>query len=120
MSQAATPVFDRQLMIERLDGDESLLTEIIAVYLEERSALLDHVRRAIGGADTSEIAKAAHCIRGTLLNVAAPRAAAVATSLEQAARDDGGDFPALLEQLEGALREFDDALRAEELVPVPR
>jgi HPt (histidine-containing phosphotransfer) domain-containing protein len=105
-------VFDREGLLERLGGDEELLTELIGLFVEESQGLLAKVRSAIGEGDTHRIERAAHSLKGSLLNISAPSAAEKAYQLEQVGR--GGEIelcPALLVELEAELQRLEEGFR---------
>jgi HPt (histidine-containing phosphotransfer) domain-containing protein len=109
--QSATekPVFDREGMLERLGGDTELLDEVLEIFLAECREMLANVRSAVSDGDAHRVERAAHSMKGALLNISAMAAAERAQQLEQVGR--AGELelcPKLLADLElqvGRLRE---------------
>ena len=77
----ATP-FDRDDMLERLGGDTALLDDVLVVFLEECPKLFEEVRGAVDEGDPKRVHRAAHSMKGALLNISAAPAAAEAKQLE--------------------------------------
>ncbi len=112
-AEAPPPVvFDRSCFLSRLEGDEQLGGEIIEMFLQECPKLLDGVRRAARQHDASLLERAAHTLKGSVGDIAAPQAFDAARTLEMMARqgnlDDAG---AALMSLEGALDRLVPELR---------
>ena len=77
----ATP-FDREEMLERLGGDTVLLDDVLVVFLEECSKMFEEVRGAVDEGDPKRVHRAAHSMKGALVNISAGPAAAAAKQLE--------------------------------------
>jgi len=108
----SAPVFDRDEMLDRLDGDQEFLADVLEVFLGETPKMLEQMRFAVGGRDAEQIERTAHAMKGALLNIAAEPAAAVAGRLEESGRDGGLDsVEATLELLEAELRRLEGELR---------
>ena len=86
MQQTVT-AFDREEMLERLGGDVELLHDVLEVFLEECPKMMDEVTAAISGADADAVRRAAHSMKGALLNISANAAAEEAKALEQLGAD---------------------------------
>jgi two-component system, sensor histidine kinase and response regulator len=102
--QPESAAFDREALLEVLGGDELVLVELIQLYLQEAPRLHAAIRRAAVAAQPQELRLAAHALKGTLANFAAPAAHAAAEALEVLARS--GDFtrvPAALARLDAEL-----------------
>jgi PAS domain S-box-containing protein len=85
---AATPasaVIDRSALAERLDSNVGLLNELIGLFAQHAPKLLADIRMAIGRADRRGLEMHAHSVKGTLANLGADRAAAIASRLEHLA-----------------------------------
>ena len=98
-------VFDREGLLERLGGDTELLIELLEIFVEESREMLVSARSAVTDGDAHRIERAAHSMKGALLNIAADAAADKAFQLEQAGR--AGELelcPSLLEELEEELQ----------------
>ena len=83
MQQVQTNPFDREEMLERLGGDTELLDDVLQVFLEECPRMLEEVRGAVNGGDPKLVRRAAHSMKGALLNISAVPAAAEASQLEE-------------------------------------
>jgi two-component system sensor histidine kinase/response regulator len=79
-------VFDRARFLDRLDGDELLGTEVVAMFLEECPKLMKGIRQAFGRQDASGLERAAHALKGSLGDIVAPQAFEAARNFEQTAR----------------------------------
>lgn len=112
---AADP-FDRLDALQRLDGDEALLHELIGVFVEDYPRTLADIHAALDRADLGALAFSAHKLAGTLGSVSAAPAQQAARLVEAAARDDPGAAGAALHILEARLRELMTALEAAHLV----
>ena len=77
-----TTFFDRETMLERLGGDAELLSEIVALFVEECPNMIGSVRDSIAEQDADQVERAAHTLKGALLNIAADPVAETAKRLE--------------------------------------
>ena len=82
MQQVQAIPFDREEMLERLGGDTELLDDVLKVFLEECPKMLEQVRGAVDADDPTLVRRAAHSMKGALLNISAAPAAAEASQLE--------------------------------------
>jgi PAS domain S-box-containing protein len=98
-------VFDRPGFLSRLEGDEVLGNEIIEMFLEECPKLLQNVHRAAEQGDASALHRAAHALKGSVGDMAAPQAFDAARDLEQKGRD--GD----LKEVDAALTGLEEAVQ---------
>jgi CheY-like chemotaxis protein len=108
-------VFDKSGFLARLEGDELLGSEIIAMFLQECPRLLEGVRQATEQRNASLLERAAHALKGSVGDIAAPQAFDAARILEQLARE--GKFEgvgAALKTLEVALDRLECELRNRE------
>ncbi|HBY62433.1 MAG TPA: hypothetical protein DEH78_21635 [Solibacterales bacterium] len=97
-------LIDRDVALERVDGDEELLQEVARLFLQEYPQLVDRVRAAISGGNASELEHAAHSLKGSVSNFGAARVVAAAFALERLGRSgatEGGEQ--LLQVLEESL-----------------
>jgi two-component system sensor histidine kinase/response regulator len=84
--------FDRTALLDRVEGDEELLAEIVRLFLDELPRALEELKVAGKVDDLKALARAAHKLRGVLGNLCAAPATAAAMKLEQSA--DGDDMSA--------------------------
>jgi HPt (histidine-containing phosphotransfer) domain-containing protein len=82
MQQVQVKPFDREEMLERLGGDTELMNDVLQVFLEECPRMMEEVRGAVDEADSKLVRRAAHSMKGALLNISAAPAAAEAKRLE--------------------------------------
>ena len=68
--------FDAEALWKRVDGDPELLRGLIAVFETEYPGMLAGATRAIEDQDPAQLEKAAHKIKGTMLQFSAGTAAA--------------------------------------------
>jgi HPt (histidine-containing phosphotransfer) domain-containing protein len=78
--------FDAEVLWRRVDGDRELLHELIAVFEKEEPELLERMQAAIGARDAVGLERAAHKMKGALLQFSAGTAAATALKLEETGR----------------------------------
>jgi PAS domain S-box-containing protein len=79
----AESIFDRAGLLERVEGDEELLAEIVRLFLDELPHSLEELHAADEALDFKALAGVAHKLRGALANLCAPAATAAALLLEQ-------------------------------------
>ena len=82
MQQVQASPFDREEMLERLGDDTEFVDEVLRVFLEECPRMLAEVRGAVDEGDPKLVRRAAHSMKGALLNISAAPAAAEAGELE--------------------------------------
>jgi HPt (histidine-containing phosphotransfer) domain-containing protein len=102
---AEKPVFDREGLLERLGGDTELLDEILGIFHDECKEMLATVRSAVGDGDAHRVERAAHSLKGALLNISAEAAAEQALRLEQVGR--AGELELCSEMLSDLEEEVD-------------
>jgi HPt (histidine-containing phosphotransfer) domain-containing protein len=83
--------WDQDAAAKRLDGDESLLSELIAVFFEEYPMHAGGLHRALLHKDLNAMEKAAHSLTASLGSLGATDAENLALELEQACQ--ARDFP---------------------------
>ena len=88
-------VLDRAALLERVEGDETLLGELVEVFLRDYPRLLAGVRDAAARGDAKALARAAHTMKGAVSSFAAPAATATALQLEEMGR--GGELTRVAE-----------------------
>ncbi len=97
-------VFDRATLLERVEGDEQLASELIEMFLESCPRLLADVRQAVKDRNASSLERAAHALKGSAGDIAAPLAFETARTMEQLARENKlDDADATLKSVEMAL-----------------
>jgi signal transduction histidine kinase/DNA-binding response OmpR family regulator/ligand-binding sensor domain-containing protein len=79
-------VFEKEAALARVDGDERLLTEMIAVFFDDYPRQLAAIREAVAKQDAASLERAAHTLRGALSNFGVTAAAEVAMEVERLGR----------------------------------
>ncbi len=111
MQEVQTNPFDRAEMLERLGQDTDLLDDVLQVFREECPRMLAEVRAALDQADPDLVSRAAHSMKGALLNISAAPAAAEAAALEQLGREQRLDESGpVLDRLQHEVERLQDAL----------
>jgi two-component system, sensor histidine kinase and response regulator len=86
MPEAGQPPWNRAAALEVVGGDESLLYEIVQLFMVESPMLLSQIEEASLHHDLRMLELAVHSLRGELRYLAAPEASRIAEKLETAAR----------------------------------
>jgi CheY-like chemotaxis protein/HPt (histidine-containing phosphotransfer) domain-containing protein len=81
------PAFDAADVLARVEGDRSLLAELVAIFLEESPLRLAEIRRCLASGDAKGVERAAHTLRGSVGSLGARAAAQAALALEIKGRD---------------------------------
>ena len=92
-----SPSFCRADLMDRLDGDEELLREIVEVFLSEGPGRIEEIRTALQEGDAPKIERSAHSMKGAAANISACRLRGVAHDIESAARQGALALAASLE-----------------------
>jgi two-component system sensor histidine kinase/response regulator len=94
--------FDRMFMLGNLGGDETLMHEIITLFLRDYRSTLDAMVQAFAGGTREELATHAHTLKGIVRNFGATRGAGIAAQLERGGSGSPAEDPqcaAWVEQL---------------------
>ena len=95
---------DKELALSRAGGDESLLRELAALFLDDYPRTLEQLRKGIAGGIARTIEHHAHSLKGSVSNFGAKQVFDAALAIETKARQGAlEDAPELLKQLEAAL-----------------
>ena len=81
-----TEIFDEAALFDLVGRDETLMREIIGLFLDESPRLLAQIRSALAEANLDALQFAAHALKGSVGNMAAVRAFGAALELETVAR----------------------------------
>jgi HPt (histidine-containing phosphotransfer) domain-containing protein len=79
-------VWNRSAALEIVGGDESLLNEMVQLFLVESPKLIAQMQQALAHNDPRLLEMAAHCLRGELRYLVVPEASEAADKLEAAGR----------------------------------
>ena len=112
---AGTPgpfaLIDRNEALARMDNDESLLKEIITIFVEHSESYLDNLRHAIMEGDSDEVYRTAHTLKGAVGNF--PAAAAFEATLKLEMMGRAGDMTSARQaylEVEGLINRLKPAL----------
>ena len=94
------PCFDHATALVRANGDDALLAELSALFLDETPQTLRAIEGALAACDQVAVERLAHRLKGALLTLSAEPAAKVALTLETTAR---ANSPAECEAVLGQL-----------------
>ena len=86
-SSDSTELIDRVSLLERVEGDHELLTEMIHLFQQDAPILLAAMRESLERGDMSILERHAHSLKGAVGNLSANPAAAAAFQLEKDARN---------------------------------
>jgi HPt (histidine-containing phosphotransfer) domain-containing protein len=104
-------LFDYEDALDRVDGQQELLREIIVLFLEDCPGMLAEIRRSVTSRDHDSTAFVAHKLAGALGSISAEPARRAARKLEEVANADRDQVPKHLEALETAITELATVLR---------
>ena len=76
-------VWDRQALLQRVQGDAQLLKEVTELFLADYPVILARVQTSLERGDGPGLEQGAHTLGGLVANFGAERAHAVARQLEQ-------------------------------------
>ena len=97
--------------LRRLDGDKSLLIDLIGFYLEDYPSLLVRIDAAAAKNDAASLERAAHSMKGLVANFDAALAKEAAQQLETSAKQrDIAEVSGLIESLKQAADELAEHL----------
>jgi CheY-like chemotaxis protein len=102
---SALPQVNMPELLARVGNDRDLLRDLFTIFKDEFPGYLESLQRAVRRKDAAEIASVSHTLKGMLLNLAVPKAAASAAQLEQLGR--AGETASLRE----AFVEFEQDVR---------
>jgi two-component system sensor histidine kinase/response regulator len=111
---------DARELLERIGDEREFLAELVNTFRDDFPKQLEAMTIALNDGNATQLALAAHSLKGALSNLAAPRAAGLAAGVESAGKS--GDLPGAalgLQDLKPELARVVDALNAlcQETVP---
>lgn len=86
-------IFDRAELRSRVFDDDSLVAQLITMYLSDGPRMFGELTKAMQSGDAEEMAFAVHAMKGSAMSIGSPRLAAICLRMETAARD--GDVNAV-------------------------
>jgi two-component system sensor histidine kinase/response regulator len=78
---------DLELALARVGASQELLMELAQIFIEQRPAMIDELRRAVSSKDSASLRRAAHTLKGSVAIFGARHAVELAAQLEQAGRE---------------------------------
>ena len=111
ISQEPSELIDRVSLLERVEGDRELLTEMIHLFQEDAPKLLAAMRDALQRGDMAVLERSAHSLKGAASNLSAKATAAAALQLERDAKNkDAESAKKSLAEVERAVEQLLPAL----------
>jgi CheY-like chemotaxis protein/HPt (histidine-containing phosphotransfer) domain-containing protein len=83
--------FDHEKALDRVGGDETLLAEVIGIFLEDCPRLLGEIDKAVMTGDRASLGRLAHTLRGVASNFALSQVEEASSRLERMAKSAGLD-----------------------------
>jgi len=106
--QDSNELLNRSLLLDRLEGDQELLLELLHVFQEETPRLLAAMKEAIQMRDMNGLSRSAHSMKGAAGTISAIRTATDASQLEQDAKN--GDVESCISGLARLERDVEQLL----------
>jgi len=107
------PILDHAAMLETVERDLVLLRELVEIFLAEAPGLLAQLRSGVAGKNAESVERAAHTLKGALMNFGARRACEVTRQLELHGREAHlADAAPLVSRLESEMAQVCRALSA--------
>jgi two-component system, sensor histidine kinase and response regulator len=85
--QAQQPIFDRQALLVRLGGNETLIQKFVTMFFDSADEHMNLLRQAVEAGDAEQMRAKAHAIKGSAGNVGACALSAAAAEFEKAVRE---------------------------------
>lgn len=105
--------FDPDALWNRVHGDVTLLRELVDLFVAEVPGMLAGIDQAINYGSPSDLEKASHKIKGSMLQFSAHAAAAIALQLEENGRIGSmAGTESLLQKLRQEISELQQTLHA--------
>ncbi len=107
--------------LERLRswGGESLLQQLVALFLQETPLRVGAIRSALSGGDLAEGERGAHSLRSTAQNLGADRLSALAREAEHALRRGDTSIGPLVERIESEAQRVYHVFQPSPATPAP-
>ena len=110
---SARMVFDRQELLERLDGAEDLVDKFISLFLDSVAEHLAELKVALAREDLGEVYFRSHTVGGTAANIGAGQIRTIAAQMESLSKSGTlTGVPALFAELQQAFRLFQRTVAA--------
>ncbi len=112
MTLTAEPVFNRDAVLEMVDGEVDFVCELVEIFLNDFNSQVDAVQTGISSGNADLVQKTCHRLKTSVGNLGGDRARPVIVELEQLARTgtvEGAE--ALIGQFLSELKGFEMELR---------
>jgi HPt (histidine-containing phosphotransfer) domain-containing protein len=107
-------VFNRKELLDRLDGNEELLREIIEVFLRDIPLQMEKLKGALQNGEAAVVQRQAHTIKGAAANINAELMRQGAWEVEMAAKEENCQKArSLVQGLEKQFEELQTLLQGE-------
>jgi HPt (histidine-containing phosphotransfer) domain-containing protein len=106
-----TEIFRRHEVLERLEGDEDLLRELVDLFLSQSWSQIGEMKAALAAGDAASIRHQAHSLKGAAAGLGAGALSFQAARLEKAGKE--GNLEAvgpLLQAVQEELSRFQQAV----------
>lgn len=106
------PHLDEEALAELRDVMEDEFDVLINTYIMDSSDRIAHLRSALEQDDADRFSKSAHSLKGSCINIGAPRLGELCFDAEQAGRDNRLEEAAtMVDAIESEFRYVEDTLR---------
>jgi HPt (histidine-containing phosphotransfer) domain-containing protein len=92
--------------MERLDGDEELLRDILEIYVEDVPRLIEKIKKAHEQNDAELVDREGHTLKGASANIGAPALRETAYQIEKAGK--AGDLEGVDALIDRVEKDFDE------------
>ncbi|MCA9431712.1 MAG: response regulator, partial [Candidatus Omnitrophica bacterium] len=105
-------VWRKDMLMENIGGDESLLSEIVEAFLEDMPPIVDELSVFLREGEFEQVERKSHQIGGSAANLGGEEVSRLAYSLEKEARERRGETcQQLLDELTDAFQKLEDEMR---------
>jgi len=112
-SPRAKEIFDKEMVMERLDGDETFFRELLGMFLDDVPIQLERMQNQLKEEDFGALERQAHTLKGAAMSLGGMGLQKAALELEVAARNHEPDRASiLLGSFEKEFAEFGKAVAA--------
>ncbi|WZP00664.1 Hpt domain-containing protein [Isosphaeraceae bacterium EP7] len=112
MADQTRPSFDRADLMERLDSDIELISELVQIFLEDAPQLVEELGAALARGDTAQVHRSAHSLKGSASNFSAGPVVESALRLELMGKSGNlADAPSEFRALEANLLDLERDLK---------
>jgi HPt (histidine-containing phosphotransfer) domain-containing protein len=97
-------VFDKRILLGRLDGDEELFKEIVKTFLDDAPLQVEKLKQALMEENLNQLEKQAHSLKGAAMNIGGNALQAIAFEVELSGKK--GDLKRTQELIPRLEKEF--------------